>query len=126
MGNKIAHLFLIHIVVTLDDTQLTKKKILFEALKTVDDHINDRQFQSVLLSALLPLATFKKKFLTAEESEAISAGSARTTSKKDESIRHAELVKIVRKPLEIFFEEKLQYYLSEINSNVVLRSLCIA
>ena len=37
LTNKIAHLFLIHIVTTLDDTQLTKKKILNEALKIVDD-----------------------------------------------------------------------------------------
>jgi len=37
LTNKIAHLFLIHIVTTLDDTQLTKKKILNEALKMVDD-----------------------------------------------------------------------------------------
>ena len=39
LTNKIAHLFLIHIVTTLDDTQLTKKKILNEALKVVDDQI---------------------------------------------------------------------------------------
>jgi len=40
--NNIAHLFLIHIITTLDDTQLTKKKILHEALKEVDDHITNR------------------------------------------------------------------------------------
>jgi hypothetical protein len=37
LTNKIAHLFLIHVITTLDDTQLTKKKILNEALKIVDD-----------------------------------------------------------------------------------------
>lgn len=42
--NKIAHLFLIHVINTLDDTQLTKKKILHEALKLVDDNIQDRFF----------------------------------------------------------------------------------
>jgi hypothetical protein len=35
--NKIAHLFLIHVANTLDDTQLTKKKLLHESLKALDD-----------------------------------------------------------------------------------------
>ena len=42
--NRIAHLFVIHVNNTLDDTQLTKKKILHEALKLVDDNINDRSY----------------------------------------------------------------------------------
>ena len=42
--NKIAHLFVIHVANTLDDTQLTKKKVLHEALKVIDDHIEDHQF----------------------------------------------------------------------------------
>jgi hypothetical protein len=37
LQNKIAHLFLIHVANTLDDTQLTKKKLVHEALKIVDD-----------------------------------------------------------------------------------------
>ena len=53
--NRIAHLFVIHVANTLDDTQLTKKKILHVALKLVDDHIDDKSFQNVLLSALAPL-----------------------------------------------------------------------
>jgi hypothetical protein len=44
LTNKIAHLFLIHIVTTLDDTQLSKKKILHEALKQVDDQIGDKSY----------------------------------------------------------------------------------
>ena len=42
LTNKVAHLFLIHVFTTLDDTQLSKKKILHEALKVVDDQINDK------------------------------------------------------------------------------------
>ena len=42
--NKISHLFLIHIANTLDDTQLTKKKLLHEALKQIDDLIGDKHF----------------------------------------------------------------------------------
>ena len=37
LTNKVAHLFLVHIITTLDDTQLTKKKIVFDALKVIDD-----------------------------------------------------------------------------------------
>lgn len=43
--NKLAHLFLIHVVNTLDDTQLTKKKVLHEVLKCLDDNINDKNYQ---------------------------------------------------------------------------------
>ena len=40
--NKISHLFIIHVCNTLDDTQLTKKKILHETLKLLDDNIDDK------------------------------------------------------------------------------------
>ena len=55
LTNKISHLFVIHVANTLDDTQLTKKKVLHEALKLLDDHIDDKCYQNVLLSALAPL-----------------------------------------------------------------------
>ena len=42
--NKIAHLFIIHIANNLDDTQLTKKKVLHDALLKIDDHIDDPNF----------------------------------------------------------------------------------
>ncbi len=42
--NKIAHLFIIHVANNLDDTQLTKKKVLHEVLIKIDDHIEDVQF----------------------------------------------------------------------------------
>ena len=53
--NKIAHLYLIHVANTLDDTQLTKKKLLHECLKQVDDLINDKFYQTVLISSILPM-----------------------------------------------------------------------
>lgn len=40
--NRIAHLFIIHIVNTLDDTMLTKKKIIQELLKNIDELIGDK------------------------------------------------------------------------------------
>lgn len=61
--NKIGHLFLIHIANTLDDTQLTKKKILHEALKLVDDLISDKFYQSMMISAL----SLKNPLLTQPE-----------------------------------------------------------
>ena len=57
--NKIAHLFLIHVANNLDDTQLTKKKVLHEVLIKIDDHIEDFNFQNVLNAALMPLETEK-------------------------------------------------------------------
>ena len=44
LSNTIAHLFLIHVANTLDDTQLTKKKLLHESLKVVDDLIGDKYY----------------------------------------------------------------------------------
>lgn len=59
VGNKVAHLYLIHVANTLDDTQLTKKKLLHEVLKLVDDSITDKMYQNVLISVLLPMPTDK-------------------------------------------------------------------
>lgn len=107
LTNKIAHLFLIHVITNLDDTQLTKKKILHEALKVVDDNITDKCYQAVLLSAICPPEQFRKQFLTEDEAACLNMYSKKSTSKKDVNVRQAELVKIVQKPLEAFFEEKL-------------------
>lgn len=118
--NKIGHLFLIHIANTLDDTQLTKKKILHEALKLVDDLISDKFYQSVLISAL----SQKNPLLTQAELQAFETLQHLSTSKKDKNTRALELFKITAKPLEVFFEEKLQYYIQGINQQPVLRTLC--
>ena len=45
------------------------------------------------------------------------------SSKKDPQIRAQELFKIVQKPLEMFFEEKLSYYIHGIREQPVLRTL---
>ena len=55
--NRIAHLFIIHVINNLDDTQLTKKKILNEAVIKIDDYLDDSSYQAVLISALSPLQT---------------------------------------------------------------------
>lgn len=112
--NRISHLFVIHIANTLDDTQLTKKKILHEALKVVDDHIDDTCYRNVLYSALSPLQSEDDKltsctYLTQEETRCLSFFLDKSTSKKARKVRATELTQIVQKPLEMFFEEKLQY-----------------
>jgi hypothetical protein len=98
LSNKIAHLFLIHITNTLDDTQLTKKKLLHEALKVVDDQIGDKCYQTFIISSLLPKAAkdqqVKNTSLTPEEQELLSTLSTLTTSKKDSAVRSNELFKI--------------------------------
>lgn len=50
--NKISHLFIIHILNSLDDTTLSKKKILQELLKSVDELINDVYYQKIILGVL--------------------------------------------------------------------------
>ena len=52
--NKIAHLFIIHVINTLDDTTLTKKKILMELLKNVDELITDKCYQQILTGIFTP------------------------------------------------------------------------
>lgn len=52
--NKVAHLFIVHIVNNLDDTVSSKKKILNDILLTVDDNINDKCFQNLLIGIYSP------------------------------------------------------------------------
>lgn len=119
LTNKIAHLFLIYVANTLDDTQLTKKKILHEALIKVDDLIDDPCYQNFLMGALSPLepekdektgvTTLRAPYLMPEDSACFHFLYEKSTSKKDWDVRARELYKLVSKPLENFFEEKLQF-----------------
>ena len=102
--NKIAHLFLIHVANNLDDTQLTKKKVMHDILVKIDDHIEDPCFQSVLNSCLIPLETEEKdgvlqyksnSILSQDELQSMSLFLDKSTSKKDRMIRATELFKIV-------------------------------
>jgi len=42
--NKIAHLFLVHVLNSLDDTVISKKKIVNDLLLTIDENITDKSF----------------------------------------------------------------------------------
>ncbi|CDW78334.1 pumilio domain-containing protein kiaa0020 homolog [Stylonychia lemnae] len=118
LTNKISHLFVIHILNNLDDTQLAKKKIITEILKNIDEFISDKYYQQVIIGVLQPRS---KRYFIAEELEAFEALKEHTSSKKPEEVRRAELLKCLLKPLEAFFEENLSYYLLEINKNQVLK-----
>lgn len=118
--NKLAHLFLIHILNNLDDTTLSKKKIITELLKCVDELINEKFYQNIYLGIFTPL---NKTVFAPEEIEAFTAFQDKTSSKKNEAIRRRELLLSILKPLEIFFEEHLQYYLEDINKNPLLKAV---
>lgn len=49
----------------------------------------------------------------------------KSTSKKDRKIRSNELFKIVQKPLEMFFEERLSYQLLDPKPNRVMKNLFV-
>jgi hypothetical protein len=118
--NKLAYLFLIHVLNNLDDTTLSKKKIITELLKCVDELINEKFYQNIYLGIFTPQS---KLVFTTEEIEAFNAYSDRTTSKKPAATRRLELLQGILKPLESFFEEHLQYHLEEINKNPLLKAV---
>ena len=134
--NRIAHLFVIHVANNLDDTQLTKKKLMHDVLIKIDDHIDDFFFQNVLNASLMPLEVEKAEngdlryksngILTAEELSNMSLFLSKSTSKKDRKVRSSELFKIVQKPLSMFFEERLSYQLLDDKPNKVMKNLFIS
>lgn len=93
LQNKIAHLFLIHVANTLDDTQLTKKKLLHESLKSIDDMISDRGYQAFTVACLLPPA-WKNPLLCKPDYDSLNFLKEHSTSKKDAETRASELFKI--------------------------------
>ena len=57
----------------------------------------------------------------AEDLETFDVYSDKSSSKKPDAQRRQELIKVMLKPLETFFEEHLQFYLLECNKNFILR-----
>ena len=134
--NRIAHLFLIHVANNLDDTQLTKKKLMHDVMLKIDDNIDDNSFRNVLNSTLFPLEVEKSasdgqlqykrnSYISGEELWSMSLLLKKSTSKKDRTVRAAELFKIVQKPLEMFFEERLSFYLLDTKPNSLLKNLFV-
>ena len=52
--NRIGHLFVIHILNNLDDTTLSKKKIIAEILKSLDELIDDKCYQAIYIGIFNP------------------------------------------------------------------------
>lgn len=115
--NKVASLFLVHILNTLDDTVMSKKKILNDILLTVDDNAGDKVFQTIFLGIFSPKS---RRYFTPEDIEAFEALQEHSTSKKEPQVRRLELLQIFVKPLEIFYEEKMQTFLLEIAQHPLL------
>lgn len=83
-SNKLAHLFLIHILNTVDDTTLSKKKILTELLKCLDELINEKFYQNIFLGIFTPKS---KTIFMPEDLEAFNAFQDKTSSKKPDDVR---------------------------------------
>lgn len=58
-----------------------------------------------------------------DEIEAFNAKKELSTSKKSDAQRRVEILKMILKPLETFFEEHLSFYLMEINKNPLLKGV---
>lgn len=52
--NKVAHLFILHMLNNLDDTVVSKKKLLHDILLTVDDNASDKCFQNIFIGIVNP------------------------------------------------------------------------
>jgi pumilio family protein 6 len=116
LTNKIAHLFVVHMINTLDDTVLTKKKLLTEMLKNIDEQLTEKSFQNVVIGSL---AGFEKRCFGSDERDAHVALLDHTTSKKDEKTRLEEFAGFVTKPLTTFMEEHLADYISDSKSHLL-------
>jgi len=68
--NKVAHLFLVHVLNNLDDTVVSKKKILNDILLTVDENISDKCFITIFLGIYAPNS---KRYFQQDEIDAFEA-----------------------------------------------------
>lgn len=115
--NKIAHLFIIHVLNNLDDTVISKKKIINDILLTIDDNMIDRSFQNIFIGIIDPNS---KRYFAKEDIEAFEAHMELTTSKKEPGSRRSELIQSFIPTLEKFYEENMQFYINDINKHPLL------
>ena len=78
--NKVAHLFVLHVLNSLDDTVLSKKKILQDMLVTIDDNKNDESFIRIFVGIVQPNS---KQYLTNDDLMAFNCLQEHSSSKKD-------------------------------------------
>ena len=89
-------------------------------MKSVDELFNDKYYQQIIIGMLQPLS---RRYFMPEEIDALEAYKDKSTSKKSERVRRLELIKTFLKPLSVFLEENLSYYLMEVNKNHVLKCI---
>ena len=118
--NRVAHLFIIHILNNLDDTVVSKKKIIHDLMLKIDDNITDKNYQNIFIGVFAPKS---KRIFDAEEIAAFEALQEHSTSKKDADTRRLELLKAICGPLEKFFEEGMAFYLQDINKTPLLAKM---
>jgi len=87
--NKVAHLFILHILNNIDDTIISKKKILQDMMLTIDDNKTNEFFQKIFIGICNPQS---KRYFTDDDIESFNALKEHTSSKKDEPIRRKELL----------------------------------
>lgn len=121
--NKVASIFLVHVLNTLDDTVVSKKKIINDILLTLDDNATELVYQNIFLGVCCPNS---KRYFSKEDLEAFEALKEHSTSKKDSQQRRSELIQAFIKPLEIFYEEKMQHFLQDIAKNPLLAKILAA
>jgi len=81
MTNKIAHLFIIHVLNNLDDTVISKKKILADILLVLDDNKDDECFVRLFMGIYAP---DNKRFFLPDEIAAFNSLKEHTSSKKED------------------------------------------
>lgn len=87
--NKIAHLFILHVLNSLDDTVLSKKKILNDMLLTIDENKADECFSRILIGIYSPGS---KQYFMKEDIEGFECLIEHTSSKKEAETRRMELL----------------------------------
>lgn len=68
--NRVASLFITHILNNLDDTVISKKKILHDLLLSVDEGIEEKCFQNIFIGIHSPL---QKRYFDADDIAAFTA-----------------------------------------------------
>lgn len=109
--NRVASLFITHVLNTLDDTVISKKKIIHDLLMCIDEGIEVKGFQNIFIGIQSPL---QKRYFDADDIAAFTAYQQHSTSKKAPELRRKELIQAVCKPLENFFYEKLSTHLADV------------
>lgn len=115
--NKVAHLFILHMLNNLDDTVISKKKLLHDILLTVDDHATDKCFQNIFIGIVSPKSS---RYFSQLDIDAFEANQHLTTSKKDPEVRRKELMQCFIGPLEKFYEEHMQGFVTNIRDHPLL------